>query len=167
MCDANVRLVIIRKRRKVSKPYQYFCVFTTDVTLEISQIVEYYRQRWRIETAFRDVKQHFGFDTYRVKSRKSINRFVQLSFIAASLTKLVFTAPEATQKLISVEKVSQHLDIHWYRPEKLTQGDLRVAYLRSQIAGAAFSAKFKRKTNLHNMSTEFQSDTILPLDKAA
>lgn len=76
MCDADVRLVIIRTRPKVSKPYRYFCVFTTDLTLEIPQIVEYYRHRWQIETAFRDVKQHFGFDAYRLKSRKSINRFL-------------------------------------------------------------------------------------------
>ena len=166
MCDADVRLVVIRNPRKASKPYRYFCVFTTDLTLEIPKIVEYYRQRWQIETAFRDAKQHFGFDAYRLKSRKSINRFVQLSFVAASLTKLVFTMRTAMHKEIRVEKVCQHLNIHWYRPEKLTQG-LRVAYLRSQMAVASFSAKFKRKTNSQNISTDFQPDTTLPLDKAA
>ena len=166
MCDAPVRLVVIRTRPKASKPYRYFCVWTTDLTLEIPKIVTYYRQRWQIETAFRDAKQHFGFDTYRLKSRKSINRFVQLSFVAASLTKLVFTTSEATEKKISVEKVCQHLNIHWYRPGKLTQG-LRVAYLRSQIAVSAFSARFKEKTNSQNIQTDFQPDTPLPLDKAA
>ena len=166
MCDAEVRLVVIRTRRKASKPYRYFCVFTTDLTLEIPKIIEYYRQRWQIETAFRDVKQHFGFDAYRSKSRKSINRFVQLSFIAASLTKLIFTTPNAPQKAISVEKVCQHLGIHWYRPKKLTQG-LRVAYLRSQMAVASFSAKFTKKTNSQNINVRFQDDTPLPIDKAA
>ena len=166
MCDADVRLVVMRNRPKPSKPYRYFCVFTTDLTLEIPQIVEYYRQRWQIETAFRDVKQHFGFDTYRLKSRKSINRFVQLSFVAASLTKLVFTSRDAPQKEISVEKVCQHLGIHWYRPGKLTQG-LRVAYLRAQIAVSTFSAKFKEKTNSQNINVRFQDDTPLPFDKAA
>ena len=106
MCDADVRLVVIRSRRKASKPYQYFCVFTTDLTLEILDILTYYQQRWQIETAFRDAKQHFGYDAYRVKSRKSINRFVQLSFIAASLTKLIFTPRTAPQKGISVQKVT-------------------------------------------------------------
>ena len=166
MCDADVRLLVIRNRRKASKPYQYFCVFTTDLTLEIPQIVEYYRQRWQIETAFRDAKQHFSFDAYRVKSRKSINRFVQLSFVAASLTKLIFTRRETTQKVISVQEVCEHLGIHWYRPKKLTQG-LRVAYLRSQMAVSAFFAKFKEKTNSQNINVSFQDDTDLPLDKAA
>ena len=166
MCDADVRLVVIRNRPKPSKPYRYFCVFTTDLTLEIPQIVEYYRQRWQIETAFRDTKQHFGFDAYRLKSRKSINRFVQLSFVAASLTKLIFTTPDVTQKRISVQEVCQYLGIHWYRPTKLTQG-LRVAYLRSQMAVASFSAKFKQKTNSQNINGRLQDDTPLPLDKAA
>ena len=167
MCDAEVRIVVIRTRPKVSsKPYRYFCVFTTDLTLEIPKIVTYYRQRWQIETAFRDAKQHFSFDAYRLKSRKSINRFVQLSFLAASLTKLVFTTGDATEKKISVEKVCEHLNIHWYRPGKLTQG-LRVAYLRSQIAVSAFSARFIQKTNPQNINTDFQPYTTLPLDKAA
>ena len=162
MCD----LVVIRNRPKASKPYRYFCVWTTDVTLEIPQIATYYRKRWQIETAFRDAKQHFGFDAYRVRSRKSINRFVQLSFVAASLTKLIFSrVPKTTQKPVSVEKVCEHLGIHWYHPTKLTQG-LRVAYLRSQMAIAVFSAKLKQKTNSQNNTTDFQPDTPLPFDKA-
>ena len=166
MCDAEVRLVVIRNRPKISKPYRYFCVFTTDLTLEIPKIVVYYQQRWQIETAFRDVKQHFGFDAYRSKSRKSINRFVQLSCVAASLTQLIFLMPETTEKPISVEKVCEHLGIHWYHPGKLTQG-LRVAYLRSQIVVSSFLAKFNKKTNSQNIHVGFQDDTPLPFDKAA
>ena len=166
MCDTDIRLVVIRTRPKASKPYRYFCVFTTDLTLEIPKIVEYYRQRWQIETAFRDAKQHFGFDAYRLKTRKSINRCVQLSFVAASLTKLVFLTGEATEKKISVEKVCQHLNIHWYLPKKLTQG-LRVAYLRSQIAVSTFSDKFKEKANSQNIKVSVQDHTPLPFDKAA
>ena len=166
MCDADVRLVVIRTRPKVSKPYRYFCVFTTDLTLEIPKIIEYYQHRWQIETAFRDTKQHFSFDAYRLKSRKSINRFVQLSFVAASLTKLLFTKPDATGKVLSVQAVCDHLGIHWYHPRQLTQG-LRVAYLRSQMMMASFSAKFKEKTNSQNIKVSFQDDTPLPLDKAA
>ena len=123
MCPADVRLVVRRTRPKRSKPYRYFLVFTTDVTLHIPKILEYYRHRWKpIETAFRDIKQHFGFGGYQVKSRKSINRFVQLSFIAATLTKLIFSMPHPTEKPISVEKVCDQLGIHWYHPRKLTQG---------------------------------------------
>ena len=166
MCPTVVRLVVIRTRGKPSKSYRYFCVFTTDLTLEVPKIVEYYRHRWQIETAFRDAKQHFGFDAYRVKSRKSINRFVQLSFVAASLTKLIFTTPVSQQEAIGVEKICEKLGIHWYRPEKLTQG-LRVAYLRAEINAYRFSASFKKEPNSQNIQTHFQHDNTLPFDKAA
>ena len=166
MCPTAVRLVVIRTRPKPSKPYRYFLVFTTDLTLEIPKILQYYRQRWQIETAFRDAKQHFGFDAYRVKSRKSINRFVQLSFVAASLTKLLFTRPHLTEKPMDVQTVCQDLGIHWYHPKKLTQG-LRVAYLRWQITADLYSASSKEKTNSQNIHHTFEQDTALPLDKAA
>ena len=166
MCPADVRLVVIRTKPKSSKPYRYFSVFTTDLTLEIPKIVEYYRQRWQIETAFRDAKQHFGFSGYQVKSRKSINRFLQLSFVAASLTKLIFSMPEMTEKHLSVEEVCEYLGIHWYKPKKLTQG-LRVAYLQAQIYWLRFSTSSKEKANSQNIQTDSQQNNALPFDKAA
>ena len=166
MCSTDVRLLVIRTRPKPSKPYRYFLVFTTDLTLEIPKILEYYQQRWQIETAFRDLKQEFGFSGYRVRSRKSINRFGQLSFIAASLTKLIFSMPHATEKPINVKTVCEFLGIHWYHPKKLTQG-LRVAYLQAQIREKLFSTSSPENTNSQNMQTLVQQDTPLPLDKAA
>ncbi len=145
MCPADVRLVVIRTHPKKSKPYRYFLVFTTDMTLDISQIVIHYRHRWHIETAFRDVKQNFEFDIYQVKSRKSINRFVQLSFVAACLTKLVLIADLQIEK-VKVEDVCKDLGIHWYRPERLTLG-LCVAFLRLRITQTLFSVSSKQKTN--------------------
>ena len=58
MCPTQVRLVVMRTRSKKSKPFRYFCVYTTDLTLDLCQIVRYYQKRWLIETAFRDAKQH-------------------------------------------------------------------------------------------------------------
>ena len=167
MCPTDVRLVVIRTRPKRSHPYRYFCVFTTDLTLEVPQIVEYYRQRWQIETAFRDVKQHFGFDAYRVKSRKSINRFAQLSFVGASLTKLIFSIPSTdASDRVSVKEVCDHLGIHWYHPKKLTQG-LRVAYLQSLFSGSEYSVSSQEKTNSQNIRHISEHDPPLPFDKAA
>lgn len=166
MCPTDVRLLVIRTRPKPSKPYRYFLVFTTDLTLEIPKILQYYQHRWQIETAFRDAKQHFGFSGYQVKSRKSINRFVQLSFIAASLTKLIFSMPHPTEKPINVKTVCEALGIHWYHPKKLTQG-LRVAYLKAQIRDHRFSTSSTENTNSQNIQTFLQQETPLPFDKAA
>ena len=150
MCPQPVRLVVMRTRPKTAKGFRYFCVFTTDLTLDGCQIVRYYQKRWTIETAFRDVKQQFGFDTYRVKSHKSINRFVQLSFIAACLTQLVFYTTSAIGSSISVETVCQQLGIDWYRPKKLTRG-LMSQYIAVLIERPVFSQTSYQDAYSHNI----------------
>lgn len=150
MCPNPVRLVVIRTRPKRSKPFRYFCIYTTDLTLDLSQIVRYYQKRWLIETAFRDTKQHFGFDTYQVKSRKSINRFVQLSFVAGCITQVLFNVTATTDAAITIEQVCRELGIDWYRPPKLTRG-LMVRYLRALIDGTLFSATKDKNTNSNDI----------------
>ena len=150
MCPTQVRLVVMRTRSKKSKPFRYFCVYTTDLTLDLCQIVRYYRKRWLIETAFRDAKQHFGFDEYRVKSRKSINRLVQLSFVASCITQLIFNHTSTTGGSITVEKVCWELGIDWYRPTKLTRG-LMVQYLCAFMEGRLFSQTNDKHTNSHDI----------------
>ena len=150
MCPQPVRLVVMRTRPKKAKSFRYFCVYTTDLTLDLCQIVRYYQKRWTIETAFRDVKQHFGFDTYRVKSKESISRWVQLSFVAVCLTQLVFTIISTTSRPITVERVCRELGIDWYRPKKLTRG-LMVRYLRALIGSRVFSATTSEQTKSHDI----------------
>ena len=150
MCPTQVRLVVMRTRSKKSKPFRYFCVYTTDLTLDLCQIVRYYRKRWLIETAFRDAKQHFGFDEYRVKSRNSINRLVQLSFLASCITQLIFNHTSTTGGSITVEKVCWELGIDWYRPTKLTRG-LMVQYLCAFMEGRLFSQTNDKHTNSHDI----------------
>ena len=111
-----------------------------------------------IETAFRDVKQNFGFDTYRVKSKKSINRWIQLSFVASCLTLLVFNTFSAIGSPITVEQVCQELGIDWYRPPKLTRG-LMGKYLAALIERWGFSQTTHQDTYSHDIQQT--------LDKAA
>lgn len=160
MCPLPVRLVVIRTRPKKAKPFQYFCVYTTDLTLDISQIVRYYQKRWTIETAFRDTKQYFGFDDYRVKSKKSINRFVQLSFVASCLTQLAFNAASAPCGSVTIEQVCHVLGIDWYRSLKLTRG-LMVQYLCALIERRLFSATIHKDTYSHDMQQTLDNTTSI------
>ncbi len=158
MCPQPVRVVVMRTRDKRRKPFRYFCVFTTDLTLDLPQIVRYYQKRWLIETAFRDTKQHFGFDTYRVKCRKSINRFVQLSFIASCMTQLLFAVTSHTDTPVTIEQVTQTLGIDWYRPAKLTRG-LMVRYLRTLMENRLVSAMFGKNINADDIQQTLDTAT--------
>lgn len=151
MCAEDVRLVVIRTRPKKNKPYRYFCMFTSDLACPVTDIVRHYQNRWQIETTFRDVKQHFGFDAYQLKQRNTLNRFVQLSFVAACLTQLLFTEisqipatdtpMQAENQSLEVEAVLRTLGIHWYKPKYITRG-LMVAYLQKQIQQQGFSTSY-------------------------
>ena len=158
MCPTKVRLVVMRTPKQKTKAFRYFCVFTTDLTLDVCQIVRYYQKRWLIETAFRDVKQNFGFDAYRVKSQQSINRWIQLSFVASCLTQWIFYTPDAKDGAITVDQVCRALGIDWYRLSKLTRG-LMAKYLSACIEGRLFSATNDEDTK----SIDIQQT----LDKAA
>ena len=137
MCTADVRLVVIRSRPKKSKRYRYFCVFTSDLQCPVDELIRHYRDRWQIETAFRDVKENFGFDTYQLRNHSCLNRFVQLSFLAASLTQPAFrsqTHPRDSETqtddaVPDLETMLLALNRHWYKPKALTRG-LMVAYLQ-------------------------------------
>jgi hypothetical protein len=134
MCPSVVRLVIIRTKPKgkKNKPYRYFMVYTSKLDLTLERIISLYHWRWGIETAIRDAKENFGFDHYQLHSQKSIESFVQLSFVATSLTQLIFSEAFNSKGLlansISVKEVLSELDIHWYHPKHLTRG-LMKAYL--------------------------------------
>ena len=149
MCPVDVRRVVIRTRPKKSKPYRYFCLFTSDLQRPVAEGIRHYKNRWQIETAFRDIKQNFGFDTYQLRNRKSLNRFVQLSFLAATLTQLSFrnTTPQTaseTQKAdgsVDVEDVLLALNKHWYKAKYLTRG-LMLAYLQRCCQQQCFSASY-------------------------
>ena len=167
MCPEPVRLVVTRTKPHSSKPYKYFCVFTSDLQRPIAEVITHYRNRWQIETAFRDVKQNFGFDTYQVRKRKSLNRHVQLSFVAASLTQLCWThtmtdtasniSSETEKDVPDVDAMLQTLGIHWYKPRYLTRG-IMVSFLRHCLLQEYFSASNERKQN-SNKNLKIVEDT--------
>ena len=154
MCPVDVRIVVIRKRPKPSQPYRYFCLFTSDLQLPVEQVVRHYRNRWQIETAFRDVKENFGFDTYQLRNPKSLDRFAQLSFLAAALTQLVFRKTETQmpreanndEASLDLETVLLTLNMHWYQPKYLTRG-LMVAYLQRSLQQNYFSQSCEAEKN--------------------
>ena len=156
MCPEPVHLVVIRTKPVKSQPHRYFLVFTTDLTLSVEKIVYDYTLRWKIETGFRDCKQSFGFDHYRTRSKKAIQRCVTLSFIAASLTQLMalpafLKAHKQTQT--HLQDALQEMNIHWYHPKRWTLG-LGVAYLRWQMRRQIYSDSFVFHKNSHNIDTE-------------
>jgi len=149
VCSKPVHLVVVRIKPQKSKPYRYFIVYTSDLTLSVETIIYYYKLRWSFEVGMHNSKESFGFDHYQVRSETAIGRAVLLSFVSASLTQLVAlpqfqqthweTLPELNQGL-------SEMNIHWYHPKRWTLG-LVTRYIRWRYARQLFSASFSENKN--------------------
>lgn len=75
-----VRVVwIYRKTRYVS-------LMTTDMTLSVEQIIEYYGARWKIESGFKEIKQDIGSSKSQVRNADSVLNHLNFCMMAATLT---------------------------------------------------------------------------------
>lgn len=141
-CPQPIHLVVRRTRAKKSKPYRYFLVYTTDLSLSVETIMRLYRRRWTFETAMHDSKESFGFDHYQLRSEQAINRHVQLSFIAASLVQLLALPAfvETHGKVLpGLKDALAQMNIHWYHPTRWTLG-LLLKFLKWTRHDQTFSA---------------------------
>lgn len=59
----------------------------TDVSLDTQTILNYYTNRWCIETFFKQQKSHLGFNKYQIRSLQGIKRF----WILAAFAHLFYT----------------------------------------------------------------------------
>ena len=155
VCPQKIHLVVVRTRPKKSKPYRYFLVYTTDLTLSVETIILHYKRRWTFETGMHDSKESFGFDHYQVRSETAIQRSVSLAFVSASLTQLL-ALPQFQQThsetLPSLGQGLDEMNIHWYHPKRWTLG-LVIRYIRWKYIRQVFPASFsddKQLTKLEN-----------------
>jgi hypothetical protein len=72
---------------KKSKDVHYLC--TNNVDLSAHDILLKYRDRWPIETFFRDIKQNLGFEKCIIRKKNGINMHCIMQFITHNI--LVFS----------------------------------------------------------------------------
>lgn len=76
----SVRVVwVFRKTRWVA-------FFTTDLTLSVEQIIEYYGARWKIESGFKEIKQEIGSARSQVRNAHAVINHLNFCMMAATLT---------------------------------------------------------------------------------
>ncbi|URZ01374.1 IS701 family transposase [Clostridium felsineum] len=63
-------------------------LMSTDVELSNETIIKYYLKRWSIETNYKYLKTHLGFDEYKVQGILSIERYFLLTFLAINFLEI-------------------------------------------------------------------------------
>ena len=75
----KVRVVWIYSKSK------YFTVLTTDLSLGISEIIEYYGARWKIESGFKELKQDIGSARSQSRKQDSVINHLNFSMMASAI----------------------------------------------------------------------------------
>jgi len=58
---------------------------TTDLSLSIEQIIEYYGARWKIEAGFKEIKQEIGSSKTQTKTPDAVSNHLNFCMMAATL----------------------------------------------------------------------------------
>lgn len=85
--------VVIQKTLKcpirvvwVYRRTQWVALFTTDLTLSVAEIIEYYGARWKIEAGFKELKRDIGSADSQCRNPVSVKNHLEFCLIATSLT---------------------------------------------------------------------------------
>ena len=70
----------------VYRKTRYVALMTTDLTLSIEQIIEYYGARWKIESGFKEIKQEIGSSKSQTRNADAVLNHLNFCMMAATLT---------------------------------------------------------------------------------
>ena len=65
---------------------QWVAMFTTDLTLSVTQIIEYYGARWKIESGFKELKQDMGSQSSQCRNAQSVMNHLNFCMMASTMT---------------------------------------------------------------------------------
>jgi len=130
-----IRIVRDRRydRRKKRWRIVYYC--STDCSMSANQIATEYKRRTAIEHIHQDAKALTGFNHCRLRSARSIERFLSLSLLAVGLLEWLRYRVQSRRSL-TTHQMLEHLDLHWYKPARLTRG-LVLLFVKDQIEKAS------------------------------
>jgi hypothetical protein len=86
------RLVMLKNLRCqvhvvwVFRKTQWVALFTTDLTLSVVQIIEFYGARWKIEAGFKEIKQEIGSAKSQTRNAHAVINHLNFCMMATTLT---------------------------------------------------------------------------------
>jgi len=77
-----VQVVFIYRRT------QWIALFTTDLSLSVTQMIEFYGARWKIEAGFKEIKRDIGSSSSQTRNAQSVMNHLNFCMIAVTITWL-------------------------------------------------------------------------------
>ena len=70
----------------VFRKTQWIALYSTDLSLSVTQIVEYYGARWKIESGFKEIKQDIGSSKSQNRNAHSVVNHLNFALMATTIT---------------------------------------------------------------------------------
>lgn len=89
---ASERIVILKTLKCpvrvvwVYRKTQWVALFTTDLTLSVAEIIEYYGARWKIEACFKELKRDIGSAETQTRNPVAVTNHLDFCMMATSIT---------------------------------------------------------------------------------
>ena len=80
----------------VFRKTQWVALFSTDLSLSVEKIIEYYGARWKIESGFKEIKQDIGSSKSQTRNPYAVINHINFSMMAATITWIYGTRLENT-----------------------------------------------------------------------
>jgi hypothetical protein len=97
-----VRVVWIYRKTR------WAALFSTDLTLSVGQIIEYYGARWKIEAAFKELKQDIGSAETQTRHPNAVMNHLHFCMMATSVAWIYASRLEKTPNRRHVVKGRNH-----------------------------------------------------------
>ena len=80
----------------VYRKTQWVALFSTDLSLSVGEMIEYYGARWKIEAAFKELKQDIGSAKTQTRHPNAVMNHLHFCMMATSLTWIYASRLEKT-----------------------------------------------------------------------
>jgi len=119
-------------------------LFSTDVNMSPSTIIEGFVLRWQLEVTFEETRRHLGMETQRQWSDKAIDRITPCILASYSIINLM--------ALEMIKSKGENIPIQtssWYKKTHTTFSDV-LTYLRAQILRKKYILWFDKNDEVQN-----------------
>ena len=87
---------------------QWIALFSTDLTLSVEQVIEYYGARWKIEAAFKELKRDIGSAETQTRHPNAVMNHLHFCMMATSVVWIYASRLEKTPSRRHVVKGRNH-----------------------------------------------------------
>jgi SRSO17 transposase len=85
--DLTVKVVLSYEIKKNDDVIPIYLI-STDTSLSAKEIISYYLNRWNIEVSYKHFKTDLGFDEYKIRSLKAIERYLLIVHLAMNFLQV-------------------------------------------------------------------------------